>query len=107
MNRFQIQIPATLRDVVGVTDTISKLRSATAYFTNFCHNTLVPKPGEDLQTLMVASELKIRNTLIADGSVALTQIGTSLRRLSPPFGRREGLGACREQNPRTQNPQLV
>lgn len=39
MNGLQIQIPAPLGDVVGVTDTISKPRSTTAHFTKFCHRT--------------------------------------------------------------------
>ncbi len=38
---LQIQIPAPLRDVVGVTDFMPELWSTTTDFTNFCHkNTL-------------------------------------------------------------------
>jgi hypothetical protein len=38
-NFFQIDIPATLGDVVCVTDFVTELRSATACFTNSCHKT--------------------------------------------------------------------
>lgn len=40
--RLKVHIPATLGDVVRVTHAISELRSATAYFTYFCHNKYSP-----------------------------------------------------------------
>jgi hypothetical protein len=42
-NFFQIDIPATLGDVVCVTDFVAELRSATACFTNFCHKTEISR----------------------------------------------------------------
>jgi len=42
VNRLQIQVPATLRYVVGMADPMPELRSATTDFTNSCHkNTLL------------------------------------------------------------------
>jgi hypothetical protein len=35
MNGLEIQIPTTLCDVVGMTDTVPKLRPTTAEFANF------------------------------------------------------------------------
>ena len=44
MDGLQIQIPAALGDVMGMTDTMPELRTATADFTNFSHkNTPWPK----------------------------------------------------------------
>ena len=37
VDRLQVQIPATLRNVVGMADAVPELRSATADFTNSCH----------------------------------------------------------------------
>ena len=37
MHRPQIDIPATLTHIVGVTDRISKLRAFAADLANFCH----------------------------------------------------------------------
>ncbi len=39
MDILQIQVPATLRHIMGVADATPELRSATADFTNFCHKT--------------------------------------------------------------------
>jgi len=36
-DRLQIQVPAPLCDVVGVTDAVAELRSTSAYIANFCH----------------------------------------------------------------------
>ena len=41
-NVLQIEIPAALGYVVGVTDTISELRATAADFTNFCHRYTLP-----------------------------------------------------------------
>src|ERR1035437_9781053 len=38
-HRLQIQIPAPLGDVVGVTDAVAKLRLTTAHIANLCHKT--------------------------------------------------------------------
>lgn len=38
-NRLQVHIPAPLRNVVGVADPVTELRSAPAYFANLCHKT--------------------------------------------------------------------
>jgi hypothetical protein len=48
VDRAQIDIPAPLTDVVGVTDGIAKLRPLAADITNSCHNSeflpgLLPK----------------------------------------------------------------
>jgi len=43
--RLKVQVPATLRHIVCVTDTISELRSTTAEFTYFCHTKKLP-PGQ-------------------------------------------------------------
>ena len=48
VNRAQIDVPAPLADVVGVTDGISELRPLAADITNSCHNSeilpgLLPK----------------------------------------------------------------
>ena len=48
MNTLQIQVPAALRHVVGVADLIPKLRSATAYFTSFCHKTDFHRAQDEL-----------------------------------------------------------
>lgn len=37
VNGLEIQIPAALGNVVGVTDTMPELRTTAADFTNFCH----------------------------------------------------------------------
>ena len=37
MDRLQIQIPAALADVMGVTDPVAKLRAAPAHIANSCH----------------------------------------------------------------------
>ena len=34
---LEVHIPAAIRNVVGVTHTMAKLRSTTAEFTGFCH----------------------------------------------------------------------
>jgi hypothetical protein len=39
MNTLQVQIPTTLRHVMGVADAIPELRATTADFTSFCHKT--------------------------------------------------------------------
>src|SRR5450759_571516 len=38
-HRLEIDIPATLGDVMSVADTVAKLRPATTYFANLCHRT--------------------------------------------------------------------
>jgi hypothetical protein len=40
-NRLQIHIPAPLRNVVGVADPVTELRSPPAYFANLCHKTKI------------------------------------------------------------------
>jgi len=40
-NGLQIEIPAALGNIVGVTDAVAELRPATAYFTNSCHKTKI------------------------------------------------------------------
>ncbi len=42
VNGLQVQIPAALGDVVGVTDAMTILRSTTANFTNFRHLKITP-----------------------------------------------------------------
>ncbi len=37
MNGLQVQIPAALRYVVGMTDAMPELRPSATNFTNFCH----------------------------------------------------------------------
>ena len=39
---LQVQVPATLRNVVGMADPMPELRSATADFTNSCHKNTLP-----------------------------------------------------------------
>lgn len=38
-NTLQVQIPAALGDIVGVTDAVAKLRAAAAHFAYLCHKT--------------------------------------------------------------------
>jgi hypothetical protein len=38
-HRLEIDIPASLGDVMSVADTVAKLRPATTYFANLCHKT--------------------------------------------------------------------
>ena len=42
MNCLQIEIPPTLGDIVGVTDSMPELRPAATDFTNFCHKNTLP-----------------------------------------------------------------
>ena len=42
VNRLQIQIPAAFTDIVGVADSVPKLRAAAAHFANSCHITKSP-----------------------------------------------------------------
>ena len=42
MNRLQVQIPAAVADIVGVTDAVSELGPTAADFTNFCHKYTLP-----------------------------------------------------------------
>ena len=37
VNRLQVQVPAPLGDVMGVTDAVAELRTAAAHFANSCH----------------------------------------------------------------------
>jgi hypothetical protein len=46
MNTLQIQIPTTLRYVVGVADAITELWTTTADFTSFCHRKHTPAQQE-------------------------------------------------------------
>ena len=41
-NCLQIQIPAALGNVMGVTDTVAELRTAAAHFANSCHDEQSP-----------------------------------------------------------------
>jgi hypothetical protein len=41
VDRLQIQIPAALADVMGVTDPVAKLRAAPAHIANSCHITKI------------------------------------------------------------------
>jgi hypothetical protein len=54
MNGLQIQVPATFRDVVGVADAMTELRSTTAYFTNFGHFKRLRPNCKRAQTLTLA-----------------------------------------------------
>ena len=38
-HRLEVNVPATFGDVMSVTDTVTKLRPATAYFANLRHKT--------------------------------------------------------------------
>ena len=38
-HRLQIDIPASLGDIVSVADAVTELRPATTYFANLCHKT--------------------------------------------------------------------
>ena len=38
-DRLEIDIPATLGDVMSVADAVAELRPATTYFANLCHKT--------------------------------------------------------------------
>jgi hypothetical protein len=50
MDRLQIQIPAALGDIVGVTDAMPELRPAATDFTNFSHkNTPWPSKAEQVK----------------------------------------------------------
>ena len=50
VDRLQIQIPAALGDIVGVTDTMPELRPAATDFTNFSHkNTPWPSKAEQVK----------------------------------------------------------
>ena len=40
-HRLEVDIPATLGDVMSVADAVAELRPATAYFTNLCHKTKI------------------------------------------------------------------
>jgi hypothetical protein len=41
VDRLQIQIPAALADIMGVTDAVAKLRAAPAHIANSCHVTKI------------------------------------------------------------------
>jgi hypothetical protein len=36
-DRLQVQVPASLGDVMGVTDPVAEFRRPAAYFANLCH----------------------------------------------------------------------
>ena len=42
-HRLEIDIPAALRDVMSVADTVAKLRPAATYFANLCHKTEISR----------------------------------------------------------------
>jgi hypothetical protein len=42
VHRLKVHIPASLGNVVGVTDFMPELRPTTAYFANFCHKNTLP-----------------------------------------------------------------
>ena len=38
-DRLEVDVPATLGDVMSVADAVAELRPATTYFANLCHKT--------------------------------------------------------------------
>jgi hypothetical protein len=40
-HRLEVDIPATLGDIMSVANTVAKLRPATTYFANLCHKTKI------------------------------------------------------------------
>jgi hypothetical protein len=57
---LQVQVPAALRDIVGVADPVTELGPATAYFASLCHKTEFSRVVRNYQYTRDASAALMR-----------------------------------------------
>ena len=66
VNRTQIDVPAPLRDVVGVADVVSSARTLAADFANLCHCLLQKTPEVRGETLIIPGRRRLRQPRVVE-----------------------------------------
>jgi len=62
----QIDVPAPLRDVVGVADVVSSARTLAADFANLCHCLLQKTPDVRGETLIIPGRRRLRQPCVVE-----------------------------------------
>jgi hypothetical protein len=75
MNGLQIEIPPTLGDIVGVTDSMPKLWPAATDFTNFCHKNTLPLVPREQEVLLYQGLTPVRNSPADEFLLGLSKFG--------------------------------